>query len=82
MTRLRELLFYWFRQAKRLVHMLEALAFLILAFIGACVSFSEWQRYRHTPGRWELVAFALVASFTVLLVMFGLYSFVKARSVR
>jgi len=81
LSRLYDLIAYWFRQGKRLLHLLEGLAFLILAFAGASVSFSEWQLYRKAPEvGW--VRFGLLAGFTVLLVAFGLYSFAKARSVR
>jgi uncharacterized membrane protein len=70
-----------FRNAKRLFQMLVGLAFLILAVAGASVSFSEWQYYLKSPSV-GLVRFVLVASFTVLLIIFCLYSFAKARSVR
>jgi cytochrome b subunit of formate dehydrogenase len=71
----------FFRNAQRLFHMLVALAFLILAVAGASVSFSEWQFYLKSPSA-GLVRFVLVASFTVLLIIFCLYSFAKARSIR
>jgi hypothetical protein len=61
--------------------MLVGLAFLILAVAGASISFSEWQYYLKSPSV-GLVRFVLVASFTVLLIIFGLYSFAKARSIR
>jgi membrane protein implicated in regulation of membrane protease activity len=61
--------------------MLVGLVFLALAAAGAEVSFSEWQDYLKSPSV-GLVRFVLVASFTVLLVVFSLYSFAKARSVR
>jgi hypothetical protein len=61
--------------------MLVGLAFLILAVAGASVSFSEWQYYLKSPSV-GLVRFVLVAGFTVLLIIFCLYSFAKARSVR
>ena len=70
-----------FRHAQRLFHMLVGLAFLILAVAGASVSFSEWQYYLKSPSV-GLVHFVLYASFTVLLVIFCLYSFLKARSIR
>jgi hypothetical protein len=61
--------------------MLVGLAFLILAVAGASVSFSEWQYYLKAPSV-GLVRFVLLASFTVLLIIFCLYSFAKARSIR
>ena len=61
--------------------MLVGLAFLFLAVAGAAVSFSEWEYYRKAPSV-GLVRFSLVAAFTVILIIFCLYSFVKARSVR
>jgi len=70
-----------FRNAQRLFHMLVGLAFLALAVAGASVSFSEWQYYLKSPAV-GLVRFVLVASFTGLLIIFCLYSFAKARSIR
>ena len=72
---------YGWRQARRLFHLLVGLAFLVFAAIGVSLTFSEWQAYAQTPtnGIWH---FATIAGFTLLLLIFGLYSFVKARSVR
>ena len=61
--------------------MLVALLFLLLAAAGASVSFAEWRYYRQAPSV-GLVRFSLFAGFTVLLIIFGLYSLAKARSVR
>jgi hypothetical protein len=61
--------------------MLVGLAFLTLALGGASVSFWEWQYYLKSPSV-GLVRFVLFASFTVLLIVFCLYSFAKARSIR
>ena len=61
--------------------MLVGVAFLCLAFAGAYVALAEWRGYRHEPAS-GLVRFYLVAGFTVLLILFSLYSFAKARSVR
>jgi hypothetical protein len=61
--------------------MLVGIAFLLLAVAGATVSFSEWHYYRQAPSvGW--FRFSIVTGFTVILIIFGLYSFVKARSVR
>ncbi len=69
------------RHVRRLFHLLVGLAFLFLAFAGASVSFAEWRYYRATPAV-GLVRFGMLAGFTVLLVIFCLYSLAKARSVR
>jgi uncharacterized membrane protein len=66
---------------QRLFHMLVGLAFLVLAVAGAAASFSEWQYYLRSPSV-GLVRFILFASFTMLLIVFCLYSFAKARSIR
>jgi hypothetical protein len=70
-----------FRHLQRLFHLLVGLAFLFLAFAGAGVSFTEWRYYQATPSV-GLVRFGLLAGFTVLLLIFCLYSLAKARSVR
>ncbi len=61
--------------------MLVGLAFLSLAMLGAVVSFTEWQAYRQAPSI-GLLRFWLLAIFTILLIVFCLYSFTKARSIR
>jgi hypothetical protein len=61
--------------------MLVGLVFLVLAAAGTTVSLSEWRYYLQSPSV-GLFRFVLVASFTVLLVIFCLYSFLKARSIR
>ena len=71
----------WFRSVQRLFHLLVGLAFLVLAVAGASASFEEWQFYLKSPSV-GLVRLILFASFTVLLIIFCLYSFVKARSIR
>ena len=81
MSKLGYLFTQCFRNAQRLFHMLVGLAFLALAVAGASVSFSEWQYYLKSPAV-GLVRFVLVASFTGLLIIFCLYSFAKARSIR
>ncbi len=70
-----------FRRAKQLFHMLIGVAFLFLTAAGASVSIDLWKEYQTMPnsGPW---AFSMVACFTVLLLLFSLYSFLKARSVR
>lgn len=72
---------YGWRQTRRLFHMLVGLTFLLFACIGASLSYSEWRAYAQNPsnGVWR---FGTIAGFSLLLVIFGLYSFLKARSVR
>jgi uncharacterized membrane protein len=79
--KLAELLSNWTRQAERLFHMLVGLIFLVLTLAGVTVSVTEWQYYQRSPSQ-GLLRFGLLASFTVLLFIFCLYSFLKARSVR
>ena len=70
-----------FCRARQLFHLLIAVLFLFLTMAGISVSMKLWQDYQKIPsqGVW---GFGMVASFTVLLLIFCLYSFVKARSVR
>jgi hypothetical protein len=69
------------RQTRRVFHVLVGLAFFALAAAGATLSFAEWRAHVESPanGIWR---FGLLAGFTLFLVIFGLYSFLKARSVR
>jgi hypothetical protein len=57
------------------------LAFLFLSVAGASVSFQLWGDYQRAPAE-GLWIFGMVASFTILLIIFCLYSFVKARNVQ
>jgi TRAP-type C4-dicarboxylate transport system permease small subunit len=70
-----------FCRARQLFHLLIAVVFLFFTMAGISVSMKLWQDYQKIPtqGIW---GFSMVASFTVLLLIFCLYSFVKARSVR
>jgi amino acid permease len=74
LSKLKYIILQFFRNAQRLFQMLVGLGFLVLAAAGAFVSFSEREK-DHTVS-------VLVASFTVVLIVFGLYSFAKARSIR
>jgi hypothetical protein len=76
-----ERLRYGYRQFKRGFHFLVGLAFLCLAALGAALSLAEWRTYLTTPSA-GAARLAIFTGFTALLVLFGLYSFVKARSVR
>jgi hypothetical protein len=74
-------LHYWFVNAKRLFHMVIALAFLVLTVAGASQAFAAWEDYRKTPDQ-GMIYFSMYAGLTVFLAMLCLYSFAKARSVR
>lgn len=80
MSRLGNLFRYWFLSAQRLFHMLIGLAFMFLTVAGAAVTFSEWEFYQKAPDM-GLVRFSMVGGFTILLAIFCLYSFAKARNV-
>lgn len=69
------------RQARQVFHVLVAAAFFFLAAAGATLSVQEWRAYAQAPsaGVWR---FATISGFTLVLVIFGLYSLLKARSVR
>jgi hypothetical protein len=81
LSRLTVILQRLFLHAQRLFHVLVGIVFLFLALAGAAVSYSEWNYYRKIPEVGP-VRFSLIAGFTVLLVIFCLYSFVKARNIR
>jgi hypothetical protein len=81
LSKLHGFLKFWLLHAQRLFHLLVGVAFLGLAFAGAHVSLAEWLFYRREPAS-GLLRFYLVAGFTVVLILFSLYSFAKARSVR
>jgi len=70
-----------FCRTQQLFHVLVGVVFLFLTMAGISVSMKLWQDYQLVPGQ-GVWGFSLVASFTVLLLMFCLYSFAKARSVR
>ena len=69
------------RQARQVFHVLVAVAFFFLAAAGATLSLEEWRAYAQAPsaGVWR---FATISGFTMLLLVFGIYSLLKARSVR
>ena len=71
----------WYRQAQRVFHMLVGLVFLGLAVAGVTLTATEWKFYRQAPSV-GLTQFALLAGFTVFLIILGLYSVLKARSIR
>ena len=55
--------------------------FLILAAASAIVTYQEWRIYQRLPADGPAKVY-VVAGFTFLLIILGLYSFAKARSVR
>jgi hypothetical protein len=57
------------------------LAFFVLAAFCISLSFTQWHRYQ-TNTSTGLSLFYMFASFSLLLVFCGLYSFLKARSIR
>jgi hypothetical protein len=79
--RITELAAGWFRTARRLFHLLVGLAFLVLAGAGGIVTWQEWLDYRRAAAG-AAIRFGVMAAFTVFLIILGLYSFAKARSVR
>lgn len=81
MSKLGNLISQSLRNVRRLFHMLVGLAFLALAMAGVTASLAEWQDYLRYPSG-GLVRAILFASLTVLLIIFCLYSFLKARSIR
>ncbi|HET7213883.1 MAG TPA: hypothetical protein VFL79_09855 [Terriglobia bacterium] len=70
-----------FCRMRQLFHLLIAVVFLFLTVAGISVSIKLWQDYQKLPSQ-GIWGFSMVSSFTVLLLIFCLYSFVKARSVR
>ena len=81
MSRLGSLFHHWFLNAKRLFHLLIALAFMVLTLMGASLTYAEWEGYLKLPEQ-GLVHFTMFGGFTVFLAILCLYSFVKARNVR
>jgi hypothetical protein len=69
------------RLARQIFHVLVGITFFVFAVAGAILSMREWRAYAQAPsaGVWR---FATISGFTLLLVIFGLYSLLKARSVR
>jgi hypothetical protein len=81
LSKLAHILAHLFRQAQRLLDVLIGLTFLVLAAAGGMLAYQEWHVYQRTPAEGS-VKFWVVAAFTLLLLILGLYSFAKARSVR
>jgi uncharacterized BrkB/YihY/UPF0761 family membrane protein len=81
LSRIGSSLHYWFLNAKRLFHLLIALAFMLLTALVASQTLAEWLSYRKSPEE-GLLYFDLYGGLTILLAILCLYSFVKARNVR
>ncbi len=70
-----------FRQVQRFFHLAVALVFLFLAVSGAVMTFEMWQEHRR-QAHGSILGLTVMAGFAALLMIFALYSFAKARSVR
>jgi len=71
----------WFLNAKRLFHLLIALAFMFLTLLVGFQAYVEWGEYRNAPGQ-GLVYVYMYGGFAIFLAILCLFSFAKARSVR
>lgn len=69
------------RQTQRVFHFLVGLVFMFLAAVGISVSIDAWRNYVDHPSA-GLFRFSLFAVFTLLLIFFCLFSFLKVRSIR
>jgi TRAP-type C4-dicarboxylate transport system permease small subunit len=69
------------RQAHRFIEFAIGLAFFILAVGCVSVSFNEWHLHQNNPSI-GLSLFYIFVCFSLVLVFCGLYSFLKARSIR
>ena len=69
------------RQTQRMFHFLTGLAFMFLAGVGVSVSLGAWRHHLADPSL-GLFRTGLLVAFTLVLIFFCLYSFLKARSIR
>ena len=81
LSKLSELLRRYSIVARRIFNLLLGLVFLILGCVSAAMTYQEWRLYERTPSEGP-IKFWVVFAFTFLLIILGLYSFAKARSVR
>ena len=81
MSRIGSLLNQWLLHAKRIFHLLIALAFMFLTLMGVSVTYAEWEVYRKAPQQ-GMIHLTMFGGFTVFLAILCLYSCAKARSVR
>lgn len=70
------------RLARRLFEFAIGLFFLSLAVVGGEASVMEWKHYLNHPSLGLSVLVYVCVGFTVALIFFALYSFLKARSIR
>ena len=81
MSKLADLIQRLILLAKRVFNVVVGFAFLILSAASAIVTYEEWRIYQQAPADGPVKVW-VVAGFTFLLIILGLYSFAKARSVR
>lgn len=81
LSRIGSLVNQWILHARRIFHLLIALAFMFLTLLGVSVTYTEWEAYRQAPQQ-GYVHLAMFGGFTIFLAILCLYSFAKARSVR
>lgn len=67
--------------ARKVFNFILAAVFLILAAASAMVTYQEWRIYQLMPADGPIKVY-VVAGFTFLLIILGLYSFAKARTLR
>lgn len=81
MSKLRDLGARGYRQARRLGHTLMAFTFFLMAAVGVFGSLEEWMSHRQAPAE-DWLRLSVFCGFTVFLIIMGLLSLLKARSVR
>ena len=81
MSKLADLIQRLILLAKRVFNVVLGFVFLILGAASAIVTYEEWRIYQRVPADGPVKVW-VVAGFTFLLIILGLYSFAKARSVR
>ncbi|MGH9396176.1 MAG: hypothetical protein ACRD18_04925 [Terriglobia bacterium] len=67
---------------RRLFEFAIGLFFLSLAVVGGEASMMEWRKYLNRPSVGLSMLVYVCVAFTVALIFFALYSFLKARSIR
>jgi len=81
MSKLRDLGARGYRQARRVGHTLIAFIFFVMAGVGVFVSLEEWTSHRQAPLE-DWLRLSVFGGFTVFLIIMGLLSLLKARSIR
>lgn len=69
------------RQVHRIFEFVMGLVFFVLAIGCISLSLTQWQKYHHDSST-GLSLFYMFISFSIVLLFCGLYSFLKARSIR